>query len=123
MLKFDVQDLSIRYSDDNESLRHIHLGIEANEITVLFGPAGGGKSTLLRVLNRPQCSGRCQRYVWPVLFNGSNFLDPKTDVIELRRKIAWLFTAGSPPPRSTRNVALGLAQAGEHRKSRSWMMR
>ena len=35
-----------------ESLKDINLKIPANAITVLFGPAGGGKSSLLRCLNR-----------------------------------------------------------------------
>ena len=42
--KIIVQNLSLQYSDGTESLRDISLEIPANAITVLFGPAGGGKS-------------------------------------------------------------------------------
>ena len=40
MNEFSIRNLSVRYSDDNESLRNITLDIEARAITVLFGPAG-----------------------------------------------------------------------------------
>ncbi len=119
MLKFDIKDLSIRYSDDNESLRHINLGIEANAITVLFGPAGGGKSTFLRVLNRLNDLADVKEMSGEVIFNGVNILDPKTDVIELRRKIGMVFSRPVPLPLSIyENVAYGLRMAGERHKSR-----
>jgi phosphate transport system ATP-binding protein len=119
MLKFDVRDLSIRYSDDNESLRHIQLGIEANAITVLFGPAGGGKSTFLRVLNRLNDLADVKEMSGEVIFNDVNILDPKTDVIELRRKIGMVFSRPVPLPLSIyENVAYGLRMAGERRKSK-----
>lgn len=119
MHKFNVNDLCIRYSDDNESLRHIHLDIEANAITVLFGPAGGGKSTFLRVLNRLNDLADVKEMSGEVIFNGVNILDPKTDVIELRRKIGMVFSRPVPLPLSIyENVAYGLRMAGERRKSK-----
>ena len=48
--KIVIRELSLQYSDGTESLRNINLEIPANAITVLFGPAGGGKSTLLRIM-------------------------------------------------------------------------
>ena len=50
--KIVIDHLSFSYSDGAEGLRDISLNIFPNEITALFGPAGGGKSTLLRALNR-----------------------------------------------------------------------
>jgi phosphate transport system ATP-binding protein len=118
MKKFVVEDLSVRYSDDNESLRGINLEIEANAITVLFGPAGGGKSTFLRVLNRLNDLADVKEMKGKVLFNGINILDPKTDVIDLRRKIGMVFSRPVPLPLTIyENVAYGLRMAGEHRKS------
>jgi len=52
MNKIVIEHLVLHYSDGTESLKDISLDIAANSITVLFGPAGGGKSTFLRVLNR-----------------------------------------------------------------------
>ncbi|HRU94748.1 MAG TPA: ATP-binding cassette domain-containing protein, partial [Anaerolineae bacterium] len=50
--KIRIENLSVRYSDGTESLRDVTMDIYARQINVLFGPAGGGKSTLLRTLNR-----------------------------------------------------------------------
>jgi phosphate transport system ATP-binding protein len=114
MKKFIVSDLSVRYSDQNESLRHIHLEIEANTITVLFGPAGGGKSTFLRVLNRLNDLADVEEMTGEVLFNGKNILSPDINPIELRRKIGMVFSRPVPLPLSVyENVAYGLLMAGE----------
>lgn len=119
MKKFSIEDLSVRYSDQNESLRHINMEIEANAITVLFGPAGGGKSTFLRVLNRLNDLADVDEMTGKVMFNGMNILDKETDVIELRRKIGMVFSRPVPLPLSIyENVAYGLRMAGEKNKSK-----
>jgi phosphate transport system ATP-binding protein len=119
MKKFSVQELSVRYSDENESLRKVTLEIEANAITVLFGPAGGGKSTFLRVLNRLNDLADVKEMKGQVLFNGVNILDPETDVIELRRKIGMVFSRPVPLPLSIyENIAYGLRMAGERSKAK-----
>lgn len=119
MKKFIVEALSVRYSDDNESLRGINLEIEANAITVFFGPAGGGKSTFLRVLNRLNDLADVKEMKGKVLFNGVDILDPQTNVIELRRKIGMVFSRPVPLPLSIyENVAYGLRMAGERSKAK-----
>jgi phosphate transport system ATP-binding protein len=119
MKKFSITDLSVRYSDDNESLRGINMEIEANAITVLFGPAGGGKSTFLRVMNRLNDLADVKEVKGQVLFNGENILDSKTNVIELRRKIGMVFSRPVPLPLSIyENVAYGLIMAGERNKKK-----
>lgn len=119
MKKFSIHDLSVRYSDENESLRHVSLDIEANAITVLFGPAGGGKSTFLRVLNRLNDLADVKEISGEVFFNGLNILDPKLNVTDLRRKIGMVFSRPVPLPLSIfENVAYGLMMAGEHNKKK-----
>jgi len=119
MKKFLVENLSVRYSDDNESLRSINMEIEANANTVLFGPAGGGKSTFLRVLNRLNDLADVKEMKGQVLFNGVNILDPNLDVIDLRRKIGMVFSRPVPLPLSIyENVAYGLRMAGERSKAK-----
>ena len=119
MKKFTIENLSVRYSDDNESLRGINLEIEANVITVLFGPAGGGKSTFLRVLNRLNDLADVKDMKGKVLFNGIDILDSQTNVIELRRKIGMVFSRPVPLPLSIyENVAYGLRMAGERSKTK-----
>ena len=52
MNKISIKNLNLKYSDGTESLRGINLDIPERQISVIFGPAGGGKSSLLRTLNR-----------------------------------------------------------------------
>jgi ABC-type phosphate transport system ATPase subunit len=91
MDKIVVEHLSLNYSDGTESLKDISLTIPANAITVLFGPAGGGKSTLLRVMNRLNDLADVVRLYGKVLLDGENILDPKVDVTALRRKVGMVF--------------------------------
>ena len=119
MNTFEINSLSVRYSDNNESLKNISMDIEANAITVLFGPAGGGKSTFLRVLNRLNDLADVKEISGTVLFHGQNILDKSTDVIELRRKIGMVFSRPVPLPLSIYdNVTYGLVMAGEKRKAK-----
>lgn len=118
-VKILVDNFSIRFTDGVESLRNISLAIPANQITVLFGPAGGGKSTLLRALNRlndltdvAQTSGR-------ILFNGENVLDESTDVVNLRRKIGIVFSRPVVLPMTIyKNISYPLELMGERNKKR-----
>jgi phosphate transport system ATP-binding protein len=124
MNKFIIEDLSIRYSDGAESLKNVSMQIPANAITVIFGPAGGGKSTLLRVLNRlndladvVHVSGKVQ-----ILDKNGNALDilhPQTDVTALRRRVSMVFARPIVLPMSIReNLTYGLKTAGERNKER-----
>jgi phosphate transport system ATP-binding protein len=124
MNKFVIENLTVRYSDGNESLKGVSLEIPANSITVLFGPAGGGKSTLLRVLNRlndladvAEISGKAL-----LLDEGGeplDILDPKIDVIALRRRVAMVFARPIVLPMSIReNLTYGLRTAGERNRER-----
>jgi phosphate transport system ATP-binding protein len=124
MNKFEIDHLTVRYSDGNESLKDVSLEIPANSITVLFGPAGGGKSTLLRVLNRlndladvVHVSGKAQ--ILDKQGERLNILDPTTDVIALRRRVSMVFARPIVLPMSIRdNLTYGLKIAGERNKFR-----
>lgn len=119
MDKFVIENLSVRYSDGNESLKNVSLKIQANTITVLFGPAGGGKSTLLRVMNRLNDLADVDHIQGRVEFNGINLLDPGLNVVALRRKVGMVFSRPVPLPLSIyENVAYGLRLEGERRKGR-----
>jgi phosphate transport system ATP-binding protein len=119
MDKIVVDHLTLQYSDGTESLKDISLGIEANAINVFFGPAGGGKSTLLRTINRLNDLADVTRLSGKVLLDGENILDPKTDVIALRRRVGMVFARPVVLPMSIRgNLTYGLEMAGERQKER-----
>ncbi|MEZ0396800.1 MAG: phosphate ABC transporter ATP-binding protein [Anaerolineales bacterium] len=117
--KIVIENLSLTYAEGNESLRGINLNIAANAITVLFGPAGGGKSSLLRCINRLNDLTDIRLLEGRILLDGQNILDSKTDVIALRRKVGMVFARPVVLPFSIRgNLTYGLELAGEKRKSR-----
>jgi len=117
--KIIIESLSLTYADGVESLRNISLNVSENAVTVLFGPAGGGKSTLLRCLNRLNDLTEVRASGGRILIDGENILDPKTDVIALRRKVGMVFARPVVLPMSIRqNLTYGLELAGEKRKSR-----
>jgi len=122
--KFLIENLSLQYSDGTESLRNISLEIPTNSITVLFGPAGGGKSSLLRTLNRlndlsDMTSISGQVLIYDDSGNSLNILDPKIDVIALRRRVAMVFAKPIVLPLSIRqNLTYSLELAGERDKFR-----
>jgi phosphate transport system ATP-binding protein len=117
--KIVIEHLSLQYADGTESLRDINLEIPANAITVLFGPAGGGKSSLLRCLNRLNDLADVRTLSGRILLDGENILEPKTDVIALRRRVGMVFARPVVLPMSIRqNLTYGLELANEKRKSR-----
>ena len=119
MNKISIQNFSLQYSDGTESLRNISLDIPANQITVIFGPAGGGKSSLLRVLNRLNDLADVIQQEGKVLLDKEDILSPKTDVIALRRKVGMVFARPVVLPFSIReNLTYGLEVAGEKDNAR-----
>jgi phosphate transport system ATP-binding protein len=119
MDKIIIENLSLQYADGTESLRDISLGIRERAVTVLFGPAGGGKSSLLRCLNRLNDLTEIQTFSGRILLDDENILDPKTDTINLRRKVGMVFARPVVLPLSIRgNLTYGLEVMGEKRRSR-----
>jgi len=113
MDKIVIENFSIEYSDGTESLRNINLRIPANELTVLFGPAGGGKSTLLRSINRLNDLADVKTTKGKILLDEINVLDKKIDTNKLRRKVGMVFARPVVLPFSIRrNLTYGFELAG-----------
>jgi len=110
--KVRVENVSYAYSGEFV-LRDVSLDIGEHKITVLFGPAGGGKTTLLRLINRlndlvddGQMSGR-------VYLDGQDVYASDVDVTALRRRVGMVFALPLPLPGTVRhNVLYGPLLAG-----------
>ncbi|MDK1028286.1 MAG: phosphate ABC transporter ATP-binding protein [Anaerolineae bacterium] len=119
MNKLVIENLSLQYADGTESLSNINMDIAKNAITVLFGPAGGGKSTLLRCINRLNDLTDVETMSGRIMMDGEDILNPATDTIALRRKVGMVFARPVVLPMSIRkNLTYGLELAGEKRKSK-----
>ncbi|MCL7452539.1 MAG: phosphate ABC transporter ATP-binding protein [Anaerolineae bacterium] len=115
MAKFTVRNLTFRY-DDHLALQDVSLDIPANEITVIFGPAHAGKSTLLRCLNRLNdlIETEAIHLEGQILLDGEDIYAPRVDVTELRRRVGMVFAVPIPLPLSIyENVVYGLRMRGE----------
>ncbi len=101
------------YVDNRPVLRQINLDIRKNEILGIIGPAGSGKSTFLRCLNRLNELRAETRVEGTIEINGVNIYSPEIDVVALRRKAGMVFALPVALPRSIyENVAFGLRMAG-----------
>ena len=119
MNKISIQDYSLRYSDGVEALRDIRLDIPENQISVVFGPAGSGKSSLLRTLNRLNDLADVDHQTGTVIIDGENILDQEIDVIQLRRKVGMVFARPVVLPLTIKeNLTYGLEVAGEKNQFR-----
>lgn len=119
MDKIIVEHLSVAYSDGTESLRDVNLTIPANAITVLFGPAGGGKSTLLRTLNRLNDLADVVSLSGHVWLDGLDVLAPEIDTIALRRRVGMVFARPVVLPMTIRqNLTYGLELSGVRNPAR-----
>ena len=114
-----IQDLFFTFAnDDTAALKNINLDIAPNQVFVLFGPSQGGKSTLLRLLNRLSDLSENTVRTGHILFNGQNIFSRKVDVTYLRRKISMVFAIPTPLPGSIYdNLTYGLKVAGIKQKS------
>ena len=106
--KISINSLNLWYSSFH-ALKDVHLQIPEKKITALIGPSGCGKSTLLRVLNRMNDLIEGVRMTGTVELDGSNILDPLTDLVALRKKIGMVFQRPNPFPLSIyENLVFGL---------------
>lgn len=118
-LKIRIRDLYLRYSDGKEALKGIDLDIKPNAITVIFGPAGGGKSSLLKVLNRLIDLSDAEELRGEVRMDDIDILDPDLDIVGLRRRVGIVFSRPIPLPLTVfENISFGLEVAGMHDKKK-----
>ncbi len=111
-VKIHLENFGLRYSDGTESLHDITLDIYANRINVLFGPSGGGKSTLLRAMNRLNDLTDVIEQTGHILLDGEDITRPTVDIVRLRRRVGIVFARPVVLPMSIyRNITYGLELA------------
>jgi phosphate transport system ATP-binding protein len=90
------------------AVKDVSLAIRPRAITAIIGPSGCGKSTLLRTLNRINDRVPSFRVDGPIKLGETDIYAPKTDVVELRRRVGMVFQRPNPFPQSIfENVAFG----------------
>jgi len=105
--RLQIRSLSVWYGSFR-ALRDIDLDIADRAITAIIGPSGCGKSTLLRAINRMTDLVPNARAEGHILLDGQNLIDPRIDVVEVRRRIGMVFQQPNPFPKSVYdNVAYG----------------
>lgn len=90
------------------ALAGVDLRVRPNEVLGLIGPAGGGKTTFLRSLNRMSDLDAGYRAEGLVAYRGTDVRGADVDVAVLRRKLGMVFATPVPLPGSIlQNLRLG----------------
>jgi phosphate transport system ATP-binding protein len=111
-IRIRIEDVCYWYGE-HASLRDVTLDVPANAITSVFGPAGGGKTTLLRLINRLNDLVEGTRMSGRILLDGRDIYAPETNVSDLRRRVGMVFALPLPLPGTVReNVLYGPKLAG-----------
>jgi putative ABC transport system ATP-binding protein len=82
-LSVELRDLSLSFETRGVVFEHVDLTLGSGDFAVIQGPSGGGKTSLLRVLNRLQ-----EPSEGALLVDGIPAAE--LNVLELRRKIGYL---------------------------------
>ncbi|MEW5900764.1 MAG: phosphate ABC transporter ATP-binding protein PstB [Acidobacteriota bacterium] len=116
--KIETRNLSFYYGR-TQALKNINLICADRRVTAIIGPSGCGKSTFIRTLNRMNDVILGTRVEGQVLIDGVDVNQPKTDVVELRKRVGMVFQKPNPFPKSIfDNVAYGLRINNGHDRVR-----
>jgi phosphate transport system ATP-binding protein len=111
--KISIRQLSYSYQDGQEVLRDVSLDVASNAVTAFLGPAGSGKSSILRLMNRLNDLVDGTRMSGQILLDGQDIYDKNMSVPALRRRMGMVFALPLPLPMTIReNVVYGPTLAG-----------
>lgn len=109
---YDIQNLSI-YCRTDQLLKQINLQVPGKSILGIIGPAGSGKTTFLRALNRMNELETGFKLEGRILLDGEDIYGNQYDVVALRKKIGMVFALPVPLPMSIyENLVYGPRLAG-----------
>ena len=107
MPHISLSNLTIAYGN-HKVLQNITVDIPNGQITAIIGPSGCGKTTLLKSMNRLVDLYEEIKVEGEVRIDGANIYDPKTDILDLRKKIGFLSQKPYPLPMSIHdNITFG----------------
>ncbi|MCJ7540247.1 MAG: phosphate ABC transporter ATP-binding protein [Desulfobacterales bacterium] len=116
--KIQIDKVSYAYGE-NWVLRNVTLDIVPKSVTVFFGPAGGGKTSLLRLINRLNDLVEGTQMTGQILLDGQDVYGSDTYIPNLRRRVGMVFALPLPLPGTIReNVLYGPKLAGIRNQSR-----
>ncbi len=103
-----VRGLNLWYGK-HQALKDITVDIPGKRITAIIGPSGCGKTTLLKSFNRLIDLQDKIRMSGQILVDGTDILDRKVEVTDLRKQMGLLLQKPQALPMSIfENVAYGL---------------
>jgi general L-amino acid transport system ATP-binding protein len=105
-----------KFFGDFQALKDISMAVGRQEVVVVIGPSGGGKSTLIRCINRLEKHDRGR-----IIVDGIEMGDDLRAIQEIRREVGMVFQQFNLFPHLTvlENVTLGPRQVRRWNKSKA----
>lgn len=117
-VKFSIRNLNAFFGPV-QCLKWITLDIPARRILSIIGPAGSGKTTFLRTLNRLNELSAGFRSEGQVLLDGEDVYHPNYDPVALRKRVGMVFALPVALPLSIYdNVVYGPTLSGNRKKDK-----
>jgi phosphate transport system ATP-binding protein len=117
-IKIKLQNFRF-FQDRKPFLNGITLDIVANRILGVIGPAGSGKTTFLRSLNRLNDLMPDTHVEGQLLLDGEDIYHPNFNVVSLRKRVGMLFALPVALPMSIfENVVYGPRLSGIRQRDR-----
>lgn len=115
--KIDIRKLTIGYAGP-PVVRDVDLAIPENSIYAIIGPAGSGKTSILRTINLLSVDVDRARVAGQILLDEKDVLRAEVDRTSLRRRVGMVFATPQPLPGSIYdNLVYGPRLAGIHRRA------
>src|SRR3954453_7263805 len=111
--RIDVNDVDIYYGGFH-AVQDVSLTVQPRTVTAFIGPSGGGKSTLLRTLNRMHEGIPGAHVTGSITLDGTGLYGSGVDPVAVPRVVGMVFQRPNPFPSMSifDNVASGLRLNG-----------